>query len=72
MQPLTEMQMQAVIFDLAKRSKDTPAVPSSLPPQLLLLLQLTGSNLAGPVKYAPHFKLLDQCVVLSCVPDVLA
>jgi len=43
-QPLTEMQMQAVIFDLAKRIKDVPVVPSSLPPQLLLLLQLIGGN----------------------------
>ncbi len=30
--PLTETQMQAVIFDLAKRVKDVPVVPSSLPP----------------------------------------
>ena len=43
-QPLTEMQMQAVIFDLAKRIQHDTVVPSSLPPQLLLLLQLIGGN----------------------------
>ena len=43
-QPLTEAQMQAVILDFAKRAKDVPVLPSSLPPQLLLLLQLTGGN----------------------------
>ncbi len=42
--PLTETQMQAVIFDLAKRLKNLPVVPSSLTPQLLLLLQLIGGN----------------------------
>ena len=41
-QPLTEMQMQGVIFDLAKRTKDVPVVPKSLPTELLLLLQLIG------------------------------
>jgi len=41
---LTETQMQAVICDLAKRITSAPAVPSSLPPQLLLLLQLIGGN----------------------------
>ena len=42
--PLSEMQMQAVVFDLAKRIKDVPVIPSSLPSQLLLLLQLIGGN----------------------------
>ncbi|KAL3148676.1 hypothetical protein ABBQ38_014092 [Trebouxia sp. C0009 RCD-2024] len=40
--PLTEMQMQAVIFDLAKRIEDVPVDPSSPPPQLLHRLQLTN------------------------------
>ncbi|KAL3156272.1 hypothetical protein ABBQ32_012545 [Trebouxia sp. C0010 RCD-2024] len=35
---------EAVIVDLANRFKDGPVVPSSLPPQLLLLLQLIGGN----------------------------
>ena len=42
--PLSETQMQAVIFDLAKRAQDSPATPGSLPPKLLHLLQLTGGN----------------------------
>ncbi|KAL3159353.1 hypothetical protein ABBQ32_011304 [Trebouxia sp. C0010 RCD-2024] len=44
LRPLTDMQMQAVIQSLAKRSQHCPEVPSSLPPQLLLLLQLVGGN----------------------------
>ncbi|KAL3155950.1 hypothetical protein ABBQ32_012943 [Trebouxia sp. C0010 RCD-2024] len=36
--------MQAVIMGLAKRSQHCPEIPSSLPPQLLLLLQLVGGN----------------------------
>lgn len=36
--------MQAVMVGLAKRSQHCPEIPSSLPPQLLLLLQLVGGN----------------------------
>ena len=38
------MQMQAVVVSLAKRSKHDLAIPSPLPPQLVLLLQLLGGN----------------------------
>lgn len=44
LRPLTDVQMQAVIVGLAKRSQHCPEIPSSLPPQLLLLLQLVGGN----------------------------
>ena len=44
LRPLTDMQMQAVIQSLAKRSQHCPEVPSPLPSQLLLLLRLVGGN----------------------------
>ena len=44
LRPLTDMQMQAVVVSLAKRSKDCLAIPSPLPQKLLLLLQLVGGN----------------------------
>ena len=45
LQPLTDMQMQAVTVSFATRSKHGPAVPSSLQPQQLLLLCPVGGML---------------------------
>lgn len=44
LRPLTDLQMQAVIVGLAKRSRHSPEIPPTLPPQLVLLLQLIGGN----------------------------
>ena len=44
LRPLTDVQMQAVIVGLAKRSTHCPEIPSPLPPKSLLLLQLVGGN----------------------------
>lgn len=44
LRPLTDMQMQALVVSLAKSSKHDLAIPSPLPPQLVLLLQLLGGN----------------------------
>ena len=44
LRPLTDMQMQAVVVDLAKRSNDCLVIPSPLPQGLVVLLQLLGGS----------------------------
>lgn len=44
LRPLTDVQMKDLILSLAKRSRHQIKIPASLPPHLVLLLQLTGGN----------------------------
>ena len=61
LRPLTDLQMEGVIVSLAKRSHPCVAIPSPLPPQLLLLLQLVGGN---PRMLCQTFCLLAGSAVL--------
>ena len=62
MRLLTDSQMQAVVFDFVKSVEGAPAVPSSIPEKLMLLLQLTGGN---PRMLTQAFCLLAASSALS-------